>query len=761
MKYLILSFFLAFFAFGTFGAQLDDLDAQYSALKAREGQVTYAEITKVWREISLLTPGEWEKEELRKWEDRRTHLLFKAGSFRYMVIQEGKNEINFKDFLKDSLFELKIIPEKWIRIFELKYFEINRKLNGGSEQFTSLIPEILGILLFFLLPFLVVRTNTYLVNTVENLRDSLSNPYKLTSSRQKVAILLQRIGPFIPLVLTILALKLFSGVMTRTVLAELALLIPFILYYLYYKLFRQLIINFLIIFSEYARLGKSREAKVKIFSSTNILGRFFFIAMIVLHLVSSVAGKGLLYEEMYYVFIFLGVIHYLWLVKKWSPEIDGYVAKLLTGTPLDIYKKLTDTPLISFISRTISFLLIIAHPLYIEIKERLLDLRLGKTIIAKVFQKKLESSEKFTDETPSTLPEAYSSWFSTEKDDDENLWIKSKNQRLDEIKVEVDEWLNDTSEEHSLAIYGDKGIGKTQVLRHLENYLLSHDKKPEVIVASIPPKMNSKNDVLKFLGKLVAGKELSDAFELLDIDSEIEKKVIILDDAQNLFLTHFGGLKAIETFFEALNVRTENIFWVASFSTYSWIYLDQVFHKNKYFRTVFKIRGFSDEEIQDYILRRHERTGFSLSYADIIRAVKTKNIGTEVSYVENMFFRLLWEQSQGNPELAEKLWLKALKPLYGKRLKVGLPLVKNYTILHQLADEALFVFAALIRHENLTTNEIIKVTDMKEGVVRHALRIGLENDFLFRSDTDKRYRFSVEGQYSVLSLLKAKNFIYE
>ncbi|MCR9205721.1 MAG: ATP-binding protein, partial [Halobacteriovoraceae bacterium] len=656
---------------------------------------------------------------------------------------------------------LQIIPKKWIQIFGLKYLMVQNKFKGGKTKISSVIPELLGILLFLFLPFLVVRANHSLVEWMESVRNSLSNPYQFTPIRQKIAVLLQRVGPFIPLILTITALNIFRSVIKQTILSELALLIPFILYYLYYRLFRQLTINFLIIFSEFARLGKSREAKVKIFSSTKILGRFFLLALLTLHLVSSVAGKGLLYEEMYYLSIVLGVFHYLWLVKTWSSEIDGYMEKILVSSILGAYKKLIELPIISFITRTLSFLLILIHPLYGVLKRRVLNIGIGKTIIAKVFQRKLESSEDLTEISDASLPQEYSDWFSAEKDDDENLWIQSKNQRLGEIQVELDEWLQDTSEEHSLAIYGDKGIGKTQVLRHLEEYLNKHEKKPEVLIAGIPPKLSSKAEVLKFLGQLVAGKELTDVYELLDIDKEIGKKVIILDDAQNLFLTHFGGLKAIEAFFETLNVRTDNIFWVASFSTYSWIYLNQVFHKNKYFRTVFKIKGFSDEELQDYIIRRHDRSGFSLSYADIIRAVDTKHGGTEVSYVENMFFRLLWDQSHGNPELAEKLWLKALKPLYGKRLKVGLPLTKSYPILHKLADESLFVLSALMRHENLTTPEIIQVTDMKEGVVRHALRIGLENDFLIRNDGDKRYRFSVEGQYSVLNLLKAKNFIYE
>ncbi len=747
---------------GALAHGLDGLQGSYEQFLTRGTKtITYEEITELWKRVFLLKHNEDSSYQIKEWEEKKNTLLLKVGKLRYQVIQSDNVKIKSHVFLKDSLFELKIIPKRWINIFELKYQLIQRKFTEGRNQIRKALPEIFGILLFFLLPFFVIRGNHFFVRQFDQLRNSLSDPYRFTPNRQRIAIFLQRVGPFIPILLTITALKIFSQVITKTVLSEIALLIPFILYYLYYRLFRQLTINFLILFSEFARLGKSREAKAKIFSSTKVLGRFFIFALMMLHLVSSVAGKGLLYEEIYYLSVVLGLFHYLWLVKEWSSEIDGYMEKILYPSFINSYQKLKSLPILSFLTRTISFLIILFHPPYNWLKERLLSLGIGKTLIAKFFQKKLESSEDLSEKTEETLPEEYTGWFSAEKDDDENLWIHSKNQKLQDIQSELDDWLKDTSEEHSLAIYGDKGIGKTQVLRHLEGYLNEHEQKPEVIVASIPPKLNTKNEVLKFLGQIVAGKELTDVYELLDIDSEMNKKVIILDDAQNLFLTHFGGLKAIETFFEALNVRTDNIFWVASFSTYSWVYLNQVFHKNKYFRTVFRIKGFSDEELQDYIIRRHERTGFSLSYADIIRAVRTKHGGTEVSYVENMFFRLLWEQSQGNPELAEKLWLKALKPMYGKRLKVGLPLVRSFPILHKLADDSLFVLSAIMRHENLTTPEIISVTDMKEGVVRHALRIGLENEFLIRNNSDKRYRFSVEGQYSVLNLLKAKNFIYE
>ena len=121
---------------------------------------------------------------------------------------------------------------------------------------------------------------------------------------------------------------------------------------------------------------------------------------------------------------------------------------------------------------------------------------------------------------------------------------------------------------------------------------------------------------------------------------------------------------------------------------------------------------------------------------------------------------MLWEQSKGNPSLAAQLWIDCLKPFGTKRLKVGLPKTQEVRFLSTLSDDNHFVYSSLIKHENLTSKELIGTTDLPEATVRHALRIGLENEVVMRGE-DGRYRFTVSGQYGLTQFLKAKNFIYE
>ncbi len=721
----------------------------------------YNEITQRWKSIAL---EEYPSIGTRSdWEAERTGRLLALGRKRAKLIEDHEVEISFSSFIEDSLFEIKIIPLKWMGIFQMRYQTIRNQMSNGFSGIKNLIPEALALLLFFLLPFIIIKINKWILDRINEVRKNISNPFALTPFRQKMILFLQRTAPFIPFVVSIIGINIFKLTLEQTIFTELNLLLPYILYYLYYLIFRQALLIFLRFISEYSMEGRSKEqarqTKAKIFRTSKIVGRVVFWVLVLMHLVSSVAGKGLVYFELIFIFKIVSVALYIWLVYQWKDEIAGFIKKNAPEGIANLYAKL-DKGLMAPVVRSLGLFVVAGVPMADWLKGRLLDYNIGKKVLAKLFEKKLEGSEEVEEIVTKELPKSYLDWFSEVKDDEHDLWVKSDGQQVENIVQEIEEWASHKSDEHSLAIYGDIGVGKSLVLKEVEKWVTENRSEIDVVIASVPPKLTERKDVFKFIGQLIGGRELNDLSELIEWDKDLSPTVVVLDCAHNFFLSQYGGLKGIEAFFETLNVRTDNIFWIACFNTYSWSFLDQVFYKNKYFRSVFKIKGLSDEELQEYIIRRHLRTGFSLSYADIIRAIKSTSEADEVTYVENLFFRLLWEQSRGNPELAEKLWLASLRPMRGRRLKVGLPKGRDYSVLQTLSDESFFVLAALVRHGNLNSSEFLKVTDMKEGHVRHCLRIGLENGLVERSDSDRRYRIKVEAQYAVISALKAKNFVY-
>jgi len=178
------------------------------------------------------------------------------------------------------------------------------------------------------------------------------------------------------------------------------------------------------------------------------------------------------------------------------------------------------------------------------------------------------------------------------------------------------------------------------------------------------------------------------------------------------------------------------------------------------FRRAIEIKDFSEKDIMSLIMARHRHTEARLAYDDIIRATQAEDDFMGEHQVEKQFFRLLWGQSSGNPRAALMLWTASLNPLPGNRLKVGLPQYPKITISKTWGDDALFVYAAIMRHENLTLGEVVSVTNLPENIVNNALGTGCDNRLLDCGPRG-RYRISAIAQASLTQLLLGKNFLYE
>jgi hypothetical protein len=72
----------------------------------------------------------------------------------------------------------------------------------------------------------------------------------------------------------------------------------------------------------------------------------------------------------------------------------------------------------------------------------------------------------------------------------------------------------------------------------------------------------------------------------------------------------------------------------------------------------------------------------------------------------------------------------------------------------------MFVFSAIVTHENLTTEELVMVTNMQENVIRFAVKSALDADIIVRG-SDGRYRITTLWYHTVVSSLNRKNMLHE
>ena len=115
-----------------------------------------------------------------------------------------------------------------------------------------------------------------------------------------------------------------------------------------------------------------------------------------------------------------------------------------------------------------------------------------------------------------------------------------------------------------------------------------------------------------------------------------------------------------------------------------------------------------------------------------------------------------------DPALLEELTDTALRmnPLAFSGNPRALRALEALNALKTLKDDLCFVYAAIVIHKSLTSEEIIKVTHFPDAIVRHALKQGLNLGLLWRDD-NQRYRIQPAWQGTLSSFLASKNLLWD
>ncbi|PKM21650.1 MAG: hypothetical protein CVV10_08295 [Gammaproteobacteria bacterium HGW-Gammaproteobacteria-14] len=353
--------------------------------------------------------------------------------------------------------------------------------------------------------------------------------------------------------------------------------------------------------------------------------------------------------------------------------------------------------------------------------------------------------------------EQYERWFASSDNADDTLPAIDTG-LMPAIRKPFDAWMNERTDENVLLITGEKGMGKSAALSRLHKQL--NKDMPEVHIEriSVPPKTTARADVYAMIGDML-GIDMQDGpAALARSDESREPTVIMLDAAQNLFLSEVGHLDGWRALLDLTNTRVENLFWVIAINNQSWAYLCNVFGREYQMRQVVRVKRWSQNEIRSLILSRHHLSGYKLQYEDILLATRGPEAGN-LRNAEQRYFSLLWDSCRGVPMAALELWLSSIRT-DGSRVLVGLPQAPSSSALEKQGSKLLFVYAAIATHENLTSGEINIVTNQQENVVRYALKAALDSEFIERGD-DGRYRITPLWYHTVISYLTRKNMLHE
>ncbi len=661
-------------------------------------------------------------------------------------------------FLNDLKRELKAVPFKWYTIFFIKAKKLKGYLNSGFSGISKLVLELIKIFSIFFVPFFALGVSKKITAEVKKRRSKYvklsyrgKKNYSFASEFMRLFII------YLPWLIALAALYVMVWLVKQSEsLSDFADFILFFRYYIYYKILKKFIYDTLV------RIGKTRSRhKQELLKlqdkATNHATKFGLILMwtyFLLDLIKSVVSKGLSYHIVLFISSVLIILLILIVAAQWREELSQKLKAFSLPHLSTWYADLVTQKKWFFLSLP-ALLIVLAVNSVQTLLTWLEKFDFVKKVTAQIFKKRLESSENLTEETTQNLPEDYVAHFKMGIDEDTAIFVNPENEVLQKVKKIIESWRDDKSEENSMAIVGETGIGKTTIL----SMIARNFNTLKVAKVVMKKRVSSEKDFYNFIFKTL-GIEGEGIVSLIKHDKDAPKTLVLIDEAQNCFISKLGGFESFKALTEVLNAKLENIFFCISFNQYSWNYLNACFGKNQNFRNIVHIKGLSETDLRNIVMNRHNKTEYELSYLDIIRAVGGKFASESTEVIEDQFFRLLWEQSLGNPRVAIANWLSSLKFNGTKKFYLGLPQDDDLSkTLENMSDDTLFAFAAIVKHENLSVKEIMEITHLSEGAVRYAIRFGIDNSILTMKDT-RTYTIDNRFQHTLIRYLKKKNLVY-
>ncbi|MDD5276483.1 MAG: hypothetical protein PHR16_10430 [Methylovulum sp.] len=694
--------------------------------------------------------------------DLHYRVLLQSGEIRSQLLNQLLDRGDYSplllstDLLQDIQREFTIVPYRWTATFYLRSLDIHKRLSGGWEGVAETALNLSLLIGFLLIPWLIWVGTQRLNKYLNHLRITLVRQSRTHPWASSLAMLIQKILPYSPWLVMLVAVYIAQELLSLTLFSELVLLLPYLRYYIYYRLFRQLMQCDFIWVNQQIRAAKLWDLRRRVDVAAKVLGLTALVIFSFLAAIESLIRRGLIYHLTNAAVLNLGFLIIMAFAYQWRGVIGSGLGKLVHGTLGERLSKLCGSRwglILAIPALLLLVLLLFARQLahwgsHFEVVKR---------IAAEVFRYQLESAiEKTGTISFPIAPPEYRKFFTLSGIDSPEQLILPVSADLVDMRGLLKNWAQESTSVHSLAIVAYKGAGKTCLLDYLEQ----NSPTGHVIRASVPPKLTDRAQVLAFFSTLfnVPLNQYPEALQ--DKDTISAKTLVLLDDAHNFFLATQGGLAGYDTLLEIISQSSCNVFWCLAYNHHAWGYLNSVYDRHQYFDAVVRLSPWSEQAVQKLILSTHTRTAFRLSYDDIIQAVGSQNNTDHVTDIENRFFSLLRQQSRGNPRLAIYLWLTSLRLVGDQALRVGLPDESEMAVLSDLPEDALFVFASITRHENLTLPQVLAVTQLPQGAVRHVLELGVRLKLLDCQE-GLVYRLAILYQYPLINYLQAKHCLYE
>lgn len=442
----------------------------------------------------------------------------------------------------------------------------------------------------------------------------------------------------------------------------------------------------------------------------------------------------------------------LWLLSKYKNSVDklteAVLGKKISGEKTELGFVLK---LMLKIAWPLVFLFVHVVDVVSSLHQKMMVFDVYRSLSVKILRVRLESRSDESVEEDETEPDQnYTDWMLREVPDDALFDVGDVSSAFEPINM----WFSDKTDENVTVVVGESGSGKSTFVRRLPNFW---DKTP-IKVLDVPPKLTDAQSFFDQISALLEIEVITDPGGLVKQEEGIERQVVVIDSAHNLFMAEVGYFSAYRALMECMNAHLDNVYWIVVFNAPSWTYLSYVFSREQRVSNVFKMPRWSPMDIRKLILSRHKGGRRRLKYNNMLLSAAASSESSSIRAADSRVFNILWEQSGGNPLAAIELWLDAVK-VKGRLTEVGVPERPSANLLNGMKDDLYFVYTAIVLHASLSTNEIMQVTHFSEPIVRHAVKQGINMGMIIRDDS-RRYKIDPYWYGTLSGFLHRKNLLW-
>jgi hypothetical protein len=352
------------------------------------------------------------------------------------------------------------------------------------------------------------------------------------------------------------------------------------------------------------------------------------------------------------------------------------------------------------------------------------------------------------------LPVIYQHLFENSPLREFNLFL-SREGEINKLDAAYNDWLKDNFA--ASLVTGENGSGKSSLLYYYSKTLKSNYLILSFLVSRF---YYTEDDYYDFISELFKNPDLrSDEAIATYITSFKERRIIIIDGLERLFVRKVNGFGCLQKLLSLIVSTNHKVFWICSVSKYALDYLNKTIALSEYFDYNINIDSLDSKQIQDIVLKRNRLSGYEVTYLMGEPAgdkAKTKKMDQDE--LEEKFFAELNQFAHSNISLSLNYWLQSIHSIQDDCIEIGNFIAPDFGFLENISAEKAYTLLVIVIHGKITVEQHALIFSQKMERSFKVLTILKEDSILVK-----------QGEYFILNgilfrhvvrVLKNRNLIH-